>query len=801
MAENYYLPVKVAGLEFKNPFYVASGPTARTVEQLLRIEKTGWAAASLKLSIDPSPYINRVPRYAVFNQYNALAFTAEKRLKFEEGLKLINDAKKVLTDLILMANITYAGENGVSGWVNMAKKFEQAGADIIELNMCCPNMSYNTQLTKGDENAIKTKTGASLGKNAGAVSEIVAAIKKAISIPLFVKLTPEGGEIAEVAKAVFYAGADVVGGTGNRLGVPPIDLENPGKAIYRLQEEISMSCFSGSWLKPLAQRDTYEIRKVCGKDVAISAAGGIRTAQDAIEMSMCGADLMGICTETLMNGYDFIGDVISDTRRWLSEHGHEGLRDVRDIIVPQFRSAPELTIYTGYARVKDPQLSSPCRAACPAGVPIQTLMKKISEGKNEEAFEELLNVGLQQELCGYLCDAPCEKACVKGRQTVYIAIQELEKFTGTMLREKGLKKNIKKASSNGKRVAIAARGVAGNACAFELLKAGYDVTIYRNEKEIFDMLPCDRLPMVVLEDVETVLTQLGAKFQASHDDLGNLASSFDAVYSPAKLVLGQCSVQGAVSTFDFLKFGKPTGKTVVIGNGFLAAEVARAAALAGHEAVVISSTGSVPSFLSKLKEEGISVIEGASDFVRNGRQILFKQNKLGLSLSIECDTVVNALEAFAPEGDVASNVFTDKSPLLSPAKLIACGKNAAAAIDHKFFDKRAAIQPVERPPVARAQDVLTHRKYNPTEKNVHIKAGKYQELYTDEQAAVEAARCLRCGCGEGCDLCHKICCEFAISLDEERKILIDPEKCVACGMCYNRCPNSNIEMFCTDKTV
>src|SRR5659263_240542 len=332
MTKNYYLPVKIAGLEFKNPFYVASGPTARTVEQLLRIEKTGWAAASLKLTIDPAPYINRVPRYAVFTQYNALAFTAEKRLKFEEGLKLVSDAKKVLSDLILMANITYAGENGVSGWVNMAKKFEAAGADIIELNMCCPNMSYNAQLTKGDENAIKTKTGASLGQNAEAVSEIVSAIKKEISIPLFVKLTPEGGEIADISKALFCAGADVVGGTGNRLGVPPIDLENPGKAIYHLQKEISMSCFCGSWLKPLAQRDTYEIRKVCGKDVLISATGGIRTAKDAIEMSMCGADLIGVCSETLMNGYDFIGDVITDTRNWLSEHGYERLHDVRDVI-------------------------------------------------------------------------------------------------------------------------------------------------------------------------------------------------------------------------------------------------------------------------------------------------------------------------------------------------------------------------------------------------------------------------------------------------------------------------------------
>ena len=129
------IPVTVGGVTFKNPFYVASGPTTKTVKQLKRIEETGWAAASIKLSIDPAPYINRKPRYGIFEDRNALAFTTEKRLTFAQGLKLIEDAKKVLTDLKLMANITYAGDNGVAGWVNMAKKFEEVGADIIELNM------------------------------------------------------------------------------------------------------------------------------------------------------------------------------------------------------------------------------------------------------------------------------------------------------------------------------------------------------------------------------------------------------------------------------------------------------------------------------------------------------------------------------------------------------------------------------------------------------------------------------------------------------------------------------------------
>jgi len=184
--EDIRIPVTVGGITFKNPFYVASGPTTRSLKQLIRIEETGWAAASIKLSMDPAPYINRKPRYDLFEDRNALAFTTEKRLTGDEGAALIREAKKHLKELILFANITYAGDEGTEGWVKMAKKFEAVGADVIELNMCCPNMSYNVSLTTAGAECTARQTGASLGQQGEVVAEIVRAIKKEINIPLFV---------------------------------------------------------------------------------------------------------------------------------------------------------------------------------------------------------------------------------------------------------------------------------------------------------------------------------------------------------------------------------------------------------------------------------------------------------------------------------------------------------------------------------------------------------------------------------------------------------------------------------------
>lgn len=448
------IPVTVAGVEFKNPFYVASGPTTKSVRQLVEIERTGWAAASIKLSIDPAPYINRKPRYSLFKDRHALAFTAEKRLTFEQGLQLIRDAKPLLHDLKLMANITYAGDNGTAGWVNMAKKFEEAGADIIELNMCCPNMSYNLEMTSGGSQHAAKQTGASMGQHAEIAAEIVRAIKKELRIPLFVKLTPEGGQIAQVAKALYEAGADAVGGTGNRLGMPPINLDNPGAAAFHLQDELSMGCYCSSWLKPLAQRDTYEIRKVCGLEPPIMAAGGITNWRDAVEMVLCGGTLLGVCAETLISGYDIVRPMIAGLHDYMQKHGYTDLSQMRGLIVPEVKTATDVTLYAGYAHIKDPNLSAPCKSACPHHVPVQAYVQKIAKGDYRRAWELLTNTNALQNLCALVCEHPCEDACVRGGVDAPVKIRELKRFVLEYGKAQGWKPAWSEAEPNGHRVAV-----------------------------------------------------------------------------------------------------------------------------------------------------------------------------------------------------------------------------------------------------------------------------------------------------------------------------------------------------------
>jgi dihydroorotate dehydrogenase/NAD-dependent dihydropyrimidine dehydrogenase PreA subunit len=348
---------EVAGLKFRNPFMVASGPATKHITQLIEAERCGWGGASLKLAIEPAPYINLDPRYRWWRQEQYLAFSAEKRLGLEEALRLTEQGRKQTKELIILANISYAGEKGMDGWLDMARRFVAAGAHGLELNMCCPNMSFNLKVSGEQERT--AQSGASLGQNAEIVGMATRIIADAVDVPVFVKLTPEGGRIAEVAQACFENGASVVGTTANRLAIPEFDIHDPMRGPLPFQVEPSVTCFSGRWLKPLALRDVFEIRKKVGPGPCILGTGGVRNYVDAVQMIMCGADMIGICTEVMLHGFGFLSSLLKNIEKFMARHGYDSYRDFRDLAVEAISPADELTLRQVYAQV-EPELCDGC---------------------------------------------------------------------------------------------------------------------------------------------------------------------------------------------------------------------------------------------------------------------------------------------------------------------------------------------------------------------------------------------------------------------------------------------------------
>ena len=340
------LSVDFKGIKFKNPFLVGSGPTVKNLDQIKAAADSGWAGASIKLAIDPFPYLDLPPRYRWLTKEKIHIFTAEKRLRATEALSLMEESRKVQDDFIVIPTLTFDGED-YEGWGLLAKRFVDAGARIIELNMCCPNMSFNLSAT-GKET--KKSTGASLGNDLENLPKVIRIVREAVTVPVIVKFFAEG-MIAQASRLAIDAGADAVGIAGNMLGIPDIDVRHPMESIYRLQNEITLGCISGPWIRPYALRATYHLRKALGPKEFIIGSGGVVDMETAVQQIMVGSDLVWICTETMLRGFDWLPKLLDGLEKYMEEMGYKSIRDFRDLLLGNIASAQELTIHKGYAEV------------------------------------------------------------------------------------------------------------------------------------------------------------------------------------------------------------------------------------------------------------------------------------------------------------------------------------------------------------------------------------------------------------------------------------------------------------------
>mgnify|MGYP002543275577 FL=1 len=284
-----------------------------------------------------------------------------------------------------------------------------------------------------------------------------------------------------------------------------------------------------------------------------------------------------------------------------------------------------------------PSGTAPCKAECPAHVPVQGYIKLAAQGRYTEALELIKKENPFPAVCGRICNKACEDACTRGSVDAPIAIDDIKKFIAGKDLEAEHRFVPKMVNQTGKpyeeKIAVIGSGPAGLTCAYYLALKGYPVTVFEKEKELGGMLtlgiPSFRLEKDVIRAEIDILRDLGVQFKtgvAVGTDItldALRAEGFKAFYLAvgasrgAKLRCPGEELPGVMTGIDFLRAvnlgeAPAIGTSVaVIGGGNVAIDVARAAVRLGAEVTVVyrrdrDSMPAADDEIAEAAEEGVS---------------------------------------------------------------------------------------------------------------------------------------------------------------------------------------------------
>ena len=498
--------------------------------------------------------------------------------------------------------------------------------------------------------------------------------------------------------------------------------------------------------------------------------------------------------------------------------------------------------------------TSPCKTACPAHIAVQGYIKLASQGKYTEALELIKKENPFPAVCGRICPRRCESACARGDIDEPIAIDEIKKFIADQDLNENNRFIPKKRHDYRTPVAVIGSGPSGMSCAYYLALDGYQVTVFEKQEKPGGMLtmgiPGFRLEKNVVEAEIEVLRQLGVHFRTGVEVGKDVTiqqlrqQGFQAFYlaigaqGGGKLNIPGEDAEGVVAGVDFLRsinlgsIPAMTGKTVVIGGGNVAIDVARAAARTAAVSVDMyclegrSEMPALPEEIREAEEEHVAIHNGYGPkeiLVKDGRAVgvvfkkclrVFDENHRFApqydendTITVETDHVLlsigqsiqwgNLLAGTAVvtrhNGTVEADPFTYQTAepdifaggdvYTGPRfaiDAIAAGKEGAISI-HRFVqpgqsltygrDRRQYHSFDKENVVLESFDRMPRQKAGHSDRKEHS-FGDNRLTFTEEQMKKETQRCLGCG---------------AVQVDEYM--------CVGCGQCTTKCKFGAISLM------
>lgn len=163
------------------------------------------------------------------------------------------------------------------------------------------------------------------------------------------------------------------------------------------------------------------------------------------------------------------------------------------------------------------QLTSPCKANCPAHMNVQGYVRLVAKGKFKEALAVMKEDNPFPAICGRVCDHPCESYCNRGEIDEPVAINMIKRFVADLDLSAETRYVPKVQEKREERIAVAGAGPAGLSCAYFLARKGYPVTVFEKGSVLGGMLtagiPSYRLPKDIVDAEIQVIQDLGVDIQ------------------------------------------------------------------------------------------------------------------------------------------------------------------------------------------------------------------------------------------------------------------------------------------------
>jgi dihydroorotate dehydrogenase (NAD+) catalytic subunit len=293
------LRVRLAGIDLRNPFLLASGIWGESGESLAGAWRAG-AGGVITKSIGSEPRLGYPnPTIEAYERWGLLNAMGLPNPGIEEYPREIEVARRAGATVI---GSIFGGTP--EEFARLATRMAATGVVALELNLSCPHAEgFGTEIGSTPED----------------VEKVVRAVTQAVSVPVIAKITPNTSDAAGLARAAERGGAAAVSAI-NTLRAIAIDVQ-----LRRPVLAHGLGGLSGPAVKPVGLACVWQIfEKV---SIPVVGVGGVANARDALEYVMAGARAVEVGTQVTFDGIGVFGRLAKDLSGLLDELGFTRLED------------------------------------------------------------------------------------------------------------------------------------------------------------------------------------------------------------------------------------------------------------------------------------------------------------------------------------------------------------------------------------------------------------------------------------------------------------------------------------------